>query len=33
MLKYQRAYQASARVVKTMDEMVGTLINNLFAAS
>lgn len=31
MLKYQRSYQASARVVKTMDEMVGTLINDLFA--
>lgn len=32
MLKYQRAYQASARVVQTMDDMVGTLINNLFAS-
>ncbi|MDQ2800647.1 MAG: flagellar hook-associated protein FlgK [Armatimonadota bacterium] len=31
MLQYQRSYQASARVVKTMDEMVGTLINDLFA--
>lgn len=31
MLKYQRAYQASARVVQTMDDMVGTLINNLFS--
>ena len=33
MLKYQRAYQASARVVQTMDDMVGTLINNLFSAN
>ena len=32
MMKYQRAYQASARVVQTMDDMIGTLINNLFAA-
>lgn len=31
MLKYQRAYEASARVVRTMDEMIGTLINDLFA--
>lgn len=31
MLKFQRAYEASARVVKTMDEMLGTLINGLFA--
>lgn len=31
MMKYQRAYQASARVVQTMDDMVGTLINNLFS--
>ena len=31
MLKYQRAYQASARVVQTMDDMIGTLINNLFS--
>ncbi len=31
MLRYQRAYQASARVVQTMDDMVGTLINNLFS--
>lgn len=30
MLKYQRAYEASARVVKTMDEMIGTLITGLF---
>ena len=33
MMKYQRAYQASARVVQTMDDMVGTLINNLFSAN
>ncbi len=33
MLKYQRAYQASARVVQTMDDMVGTLINNLFSSN
>ena len=33
MLKYQRAYQASARVVQTMDDMVGTLINNLFSTN
>ena len=32
MLRYQRAYQASARVVQTMDDMVGTLINNLFSS-
>ena len=31
MMKYQRAYQASARVVQTMDDMVGTLINDLFS--
>lgn len=33
MLKYQRAYQASAKVVQTMDDMVGTLINNLFSSN
>jgi len=33
MMKYQRAYQASARVIQTMDDMVGTLINNLFSAN
>lgn len=31
MMKYQRAYQASARVIQTMDDMIGTLINNLFS--
>ena len=31
MMKYQRAYQASARVVQTMDDMVGTLITGLFS--
>lgn len=29
MLKYQRGYEASAKVVKTMDDMISTLINNL----
>ena len=33
MLKYQRAYQASARVITTADDMIGTLINNLFSAN
>ena len=33
MLKYQRAYQAAARVVTTADDMIGTLINNLFSAN
>ena len=33
MLKYQRAYQASARFVQTADDMIGTLINNLFSAN
>jgi len=31
MMKYQRAYQASARVVQTMDDMIGTLITGLFS--
>lgn len=31
MMKYQRAYQASARVITTADDMIGTLINNLFS--
>ncbi len=29
MLKYQRAYEASAKVIKTMDDMVNTLITDL----
>lgn len=29
MLKYQRAYEASAKVIKTMDDMVSSLINDL----
>lgn len=33
MMKYQRAYQASARVITTVDDMIGTLINNLFSAN
>ena len=33
LLKYQRAYQASARVITTSDDMIGTLINNLFSAN
>jgi flagellar hook-associated protein 1 FlgK len=32
MMKYQRAYEASARVVTTMDSMLNTLINGLFPA-
>lgn len=32
LLKYQRAYQASARVITTADDLLGTLINNLFSA-
>ena len=31
MMKYQRAYQAAARVITTADDMIGTLINNLFS--
>lgn len=31
MMKYQRSYQASARVVQTMDDMIGTLITGLFS--
>lgn len=31
LLQFQRAYQASARVIQTADDMVGTLINNLFS--
>ena len=31
LLKYQRAYQASARVITTADDLIGTLINNLFS--
>ncbi|MEO7717011.1 MAG: flagellar hook-associated protein FlgK [Capsulimonas sp.] len=31
MMKYQRGYQAAAKVVKTMDDMIGTLINDLFS--
>ena len=31
MLQYQRAYQASARVVQTMDSMLNTLITGLFS--
>lgn len=31
MMKYQRAYQASARVVQTMDDMLGTLMTGLFS--
>lgn len=33
MMKYQRAYQASARVITTADDMIGTLINNLFSGN
>lgn len=33
LLKYQRAYQASARVITTADDLIGTLINNLFSAN
>ncbi|BDI28299.1 flagellar hook-associated protein 1 [Capsulimonas corticalis] len=32
MLKFQRGYEAAAKVVKTMDDMVGTLITDLTAA-
>lgn len=32
MLKYQRAYEAAAKVVKTMDDMIGTLITDLGGA-
>lgn len=31
LLKYQRAYQASARVITTADDLIGTIINNLFS--
>ncbi len=31
MMKYQQAYEASAKVVNTMDGMLNTLINNLFS--
>lgn len=31
MMRYQRAYQASAKVVQTMDSMIGTLITGLFS--
>ena len=33
MMKYQRAYQAAARFITTSDDMIGTLINNLFSAN
>ncbi len=33
LLKYQRAYQASARVVTTADDLIGTVINNLFSSN
>ena len=33
MMKYQRAYQAAARFVSISDDMIGTLINNLFSAN
>ena len=32
MMTFQRSYQASARVITTMDDMLNTLINNLFPA-
>ncbi len=31
MMKYQRAYEASAKVVQTMDSMISTLITGLFS--
>ena len=33
MMKYQRAYQASAQFIQTSDSMIGTLITNLFSAN
>ena len=33
MLKYQRGYEAAAKVVKTMDDMLGTLMTDLFSAN
>ena len=33
MMKYQRAYQASAQFIQIADGMVGTLITNLFSAN
>lgn len=33
MMKYQRAYQASAQFIQTSDAMIGTLITNLFSAN
>ena len=33
LLKYQRAYQASARVITTADDLIGTIINNLFSSN
>jgi flagellar hook-associated protein 1 FlgK len=29
MIRFQHAYQAAARVITTMDEMLSTLINNV----
>lgn len=33
MMKYQRAYQASAQYIQTADGLIGTLITNLFSAN
>jgi flagellar hook-associated protein 1 FlgK len=33
LLQYQRAYQAAARVITTNDDLIGTLINNLFSSN
>ena len=33
MLKYQRGYQAAARVISTANDMIGTIINDLITTT
>ena len=33
MMKYQRAYQASAQYIQTADGLIGTLMTNLFSTN